>query len=103
MGVLRRSIITTAAALAGLFQVSMLWILVVVIMDLINPCAADPDMNLPPGCTSGPIRSDSEFGLLIFGPLWLTGTFLTLALWRWWRRGNSSISPAPSKQREDYN
>jgi hypothetical protein len=57
---------------------------VVVALNLLNACATELDLPLPPGCTSGPVRSANELALIIFLPIWLVGTFFTIVTWRWW-------------------
>jgi hypothetical protein len=83
---LRRGIVILVVGLAGAFQLGLLWILVVVALNLLNPCATEFDLPLPRGCTSGPLRSANELALIIFLPIWLVGTFFTIVTWRWWRQ-----------------
>ena len=85
-----------ALILAGVFQAVLLWILVVSTFNVLNPCATEFDLPLPPGCSSGPVRSANQLALVLFIPIWFAGTLLTIAIWRLWRRANASEVPSES-------
>jgi hypothetical protein len=78
-------------AVAATFQIIVLWIIATALMNVLNRCATEFDLDLPPGCTSGPIKSVNELALIFFIPTWVLGTAATGAIWCWWKRRGISI------------